>query len=412
MRYRERFTAAPLPRVAVYRGAGASHSWTWLAELLDRLGLFDTSFLDERDILAGRLGEFDALLVGGGDTYEIAGALGPVGAGEVERFVRAGGRYFGSCAGAYLVLTGVDLPPFDPFNLVEGGMLNFMEEPPPPRCLEHKYLAPYGRGWVFHPVYGEVDILDLNAGSVPGGGAAVRTVLFGGPVLQARGASRVAAEFCSLTARAAFLWPREAADGLVLGKPAALECSLGEGMAMVSGPHLEHPLFPAANCIVARFLSGAERRGAGAPGSGKSWSGDVTGSADDALLDLRRALSNARIVAFGLEKMPVWWKIGVKVWEPEKIRLFLECAWRRLPELRESFSPGGAPRRVPPPRPDGLAGLAQGYAGLVPRLKELEEKVEAGKESSSDAASLLADLGALTAGFLSLYFSLRLEERL
>ena len=33
-----------------------------------------------------------------------------------------------------------------------------MEDPPPPRCLEHKYLAPYGECWVFHPVYGEVTI--------------------------------------------------------------------------------------------------------------------------------------------------------------------------------------------------------------------------------------------------------------
>jgi hypothetical protein len=88
--YRKAFTGA-LPRVAVFAGAGASHSWMWFADLLEQMGLFDTSFIDERSILKGGLAGFDMLLVGGGDTYAMAESLGPAGAREMESFVRDGG---------------------------------------------------------------------------------------------------------------------------------------------------------------------------------------------------------------------------------------------------------------------------------------------------------------------------------
>lgn len=411
--YRERFEVGPLPRVAVYAGAGASHSWTWFADLLERLGLYDVEFLDEGDVLGEGLGAFDALLVGGGDTYQVAGALGPVGARRIEGFVREGGRYFGSCAGAYLVLSGVDLPPFDAFDLVGGDMTNVMKDPPAPLCLEHKYLAPYGDRWVFHPVYGEVEIADRAdpRGTGAGGGATVRTVLFGGPVLEAGGASRVVADYRSLTTRAAYMWPRKAAEDAVLGKPAVLEDALGEGVAMASGPHLEHPLFPAANGIVARFLAAGNRRSSTSSGTAESDRADARARRACVVMDMKRALSNARIVGYGLEKMPVSWKIGVKVWEPEKIRMFLDCAWRRLPWIDEAFRPGeeempGAGLSV-----RELAGLAERYRGVAPGLKDLKEKVEAGEDTAREAGSILSELKTLTAEFLSLYFRLRLARR-
>ncbi len=406
-RYRELLEAAPPPRAAVFTGAGASHSWTWFADLLDRLGLFDAAFLTEEDVIGEGLDGFDVLLVGGGDTYRVAESLGAAGARRVKEFVRGGGYYFGSCAGAYLVLSGVDLPPFDNFNLVDGDMVNVMSDPPPPRCLAHKYLAPYGDRWVFHPVYGEVEL------SGAGAGGRVRTALFGGPVLAAGSGSRVIAEFRSLTSHAAFLWPRAQAEHLVLGKPAVLEDSLGEGRVMASGPHLEHPLFPRANALVARFISGRTRRPA------ETRAGRSTDSEPcprrlqaDVLVDIKRALSNARIVAFGLEKMPVSWKIGVKVWEPEKIRMFLDCAWRRLPGLEAVAGAAGPAGPSSADFGEELARLASGYSAAAAGVKDLKEKVDAGEDSTRDAAALLDELKRLTSGFLSLYFRVRLAERL
>ena len=98
------------------------------------------------------------------------------------------------------------------------------------------------------------------------------------------------------------------------------------------------------------------------------------------------------------------WKIGVKVWEPEKIRMFLDVAWDRLPFL-ESQAGSGLLQAA------GLEELASGYAGVTGLAKTLRIEVESGRDSQAEALSLLTRLKELTASFLSLYFRLRLEER-
>lgn len=415
-RFRAEFDSGPTPRVAVFVGSGASHSWLWFADLLERLGLFDVAFIDELDVLSGDLGEFDVLMVGGGDTYAIAESLGKSGAGEIDSFVRRGGMYFGSCAGAYLVLSGVDREPFASFELVDGEMLNVMPDPPEPRCLAHKYLAPYGEEWVFHPVYGEVVLGPgpASAGfSCFEGRGTLSSVLFGGPILRALNDEEVAAVFAGLSDRAAYPWPRDEAGGLLEGKPAVIYASRGLGTAVASGPHLEHPLFPRANALAAELVwkHWRKRLEGGLSGrpeqhtsegclSGRPKPGD--GREIEMLLhDIKRQVSNARIVGFGLEKMPVTWRIGVKVWEPEKIRMFLDYAWRRLPYLE------GKKDRIT--EAAQLELLADGYAGVTGLARSLKMKVESGEDSLEEAISLLTSLKELTAQFLSLYFGLKLE---
>ena len=53
--------------------------------------------------------------------------------------------------------------------------------------------------------------------------------------------------------------------------------------------------------------------------------------------DVKRELSNSRIVAAGLEMIPLKWTIGNKVYETGKIRVFLEALWQRM----RSFERGG-----------------------------------------------------------------------
>jgi glutamine amidotransferase-like uncharacterized protein len=400
-------------RAAVYVGAGASHSWMWFADLLERLGIYDTSFIEERAIVDGKIAGYDLLLIGGGDTYAMAGALGPEGAGRVEEFVRGGGFYLGSCAGAYLVLSAVDLEPFTPFALVEGGMLNVMPQPPEPRCMAHKYLAPYGGQWVFNPVYGEVE-LEPGSDSVefecfrPCG--SLRTALFGGPVMQAADRRCVVARFAGLSDRAAYPWPREEAASFMTGKPAVLSAPLGHGVAVASGPHLEHPHHPGGNALAAelvlrhcRFRFG---EGADEPGSGVRSSVGLMEASDrdsaELLHEIKRQVSNARIVAFGMETLPVTWLIGVKVWEPEKIRMFLECAWSRLAYLQEHA--GALNGRAE------LAALARGYESVTGLTRSLKTRIESGEDSLTQATLLLNKLKGLTARFLSLYFQVRLIE--
>lgn len=419
--YRKAFRGA-LPRVAVFVGAGASHSWTWFADLLEHLGLFDTSFIDERSILGGALADFDYLLVGGGDTYAMAESLGAAGAREIESYVRRGGFYLGSCAGAYLVLSGVDLEPFTPFALVGGGMLNVMPDPPQPRCLAHKYLAPYGSQWVFHPVYGEVL---LGPGHAAGAlacfksGRVVRSALFGGPIIQGAGDDAVVARFSALSNRAAYPWPRDRARALMTGRAAVVLAHVGRGTAVASGPHLEHPHYPTGNALAAELMSrhweqraashrrekgGGTRSPVAGPELGAALdSAEDEGAGTTALLrDIKREVSNARIVAFGLEKMPVTWQIGVKVWEPEKIRMFLECAWNRLPYLQGCALPADYAAE--------LGSLGRRYAEVTRFTRALKIKVDSGEGSQAEAVRLLSLLKELTAGFLALHFSVRFGE--
>jgi glutamine amidotransferase-like uncharacterized protein len=391
--YRRAFLSGSIlyPRIAVYSGSGASHSWIWFADLFERSGLFDVGFIDESTVKDAGLSGFDAFFVGGGDTYEMASSLGREGAGAIEGFVREGGFYFGSCAGAYLVLSGVDLEPFAPFNLIRGDMLNVMEAPPEPRCLEHKYKSAYGDRWVFHPVYGEVKLAPQN----------INAPLFGGPVISEAVPDEVLAEYSGLTDRAAYLWPRLDAEGFVKGRSAVLLSGQGGGTVVASGPHLEHPLYPAANALAADLLRVhcSERpRMMMKPSSSYISTDDGT----PLLLEMKRQVSNARIVGFGLERMPVSWKLGQKVWEPEKICMFLDCVWGRLPYL---FEHGGLIGH------DGeLERLASGYADVTRVSKSLKIKVESGQDSLAEASKLLLSLKELTARFLSLYFRLRLER--
>lgn len=411
---------AAFPRVAVYTGEGASHSWIWFSDLLERLGIFDVRFITEVDILGDALSQADFLLVGGGDTYAMASSLGAEGADRIKQFVRDGGLYHGSCAGAYLVLAGVDLEPFTPFDLIDADMVNVMADPPAPECLEHKYLAPYGDTWVFHPVYGEVELAPGPAAdgyAAFSGAGAVTTPLFGGPVLEVEDERCVLADYSGVTDRAAFPWPRDRAQRLIEGRQAVAIDRLGEGTVIASGPHLEHPLFPRSNVLMAEALArhwqrsatrqrnaGVLDRSAGVPPADTNISAGVP-PASVSLLEIKRQVSNTRIVGFGLEKLPVTWRIGLKVWEPEKIRMFLEYAWDRLPYLEAR-----AARALPLPMAE-LEQLACGYGGVTVLAKTLKLKVESGQDSQAEALSLLTRLKELTARFLSLYFALRLEDQ-
>jgi len=380
------------PKVAVYRGAGASHSWMWFADMLERFSLYDTDFIDE-GALDGGLDEYDVLLFGGGDTYATARALGEIGAGHIETAVSRGALYWGSCAGAYMVLSDVDLDPFTPFNGVPGAMENVMTDPPEPRCMGHKYLAEYGVSQVFNPVYGEVKLRTDD-------GEELGAPLYGGPIMSAGEGSRVVAHYSGKAGRAAFPWePSEAMD-FIRGSAAVLSSPLGEGVMYAAGPHLEHPMFPAANAMIgSKILTHCMARSSRGFPYDERTAGEE--KKEKLCMDIKREVSNARIAAFGLEKMPVTWTSGVKVWEPAKVSMFLETAWRRLPLL--TGLSGGAPA------PE-LEAVARGYAGVTVMVKSVVRLAMRGEDSRAEALTLLDTLKELTARFLSLYFRLLLDD--
>ena len=95
----------PKPRVALYidhgcRGAGTVR---W-AELLSSSPEFDLAMLNAADIKAGRLMDFDLLVMPGGGGFERTADWGEDGCEAIRDFVRSGGKYIGTCAGESVLL--------------------------------------------------------------------------------------------------------------------------------------------------------------------------------------------------------------------------------------------------------------------------------------------------------------------
>ena len=239
--------------VGIYAGEGASHSWTWFVTVMESLGLRGCRFLDGEDLRRGGLEGLGAVFVGGGDVEGMARELGEEGARGLDAFVRAGGVYVGSCAGAYLVMRGVDQPPYAPFALMDAGMANYLEEPPPPLRLPHKYKVAYGTGAVFHPAYGPVRVA-MEEGSFLAGLGEITAALYGGPViLPGEGCERLA-EYRGPAAGCAALVAEPLLSEMLEGTCAAARQRHGGGTVYACGPHFECPYFPQGAGVLARVL--------------------------------------------------------------------------------------------------------------------------------------------------------------
>lgn len=96
------FVAVPLRaiRIGLYGGGGAPFNQ---AGILGEAG-FRLRFLSDAQIRAGELGTVDILIMPGGGARAMHGQLEPLGVEggrKLTQWVRAGGMYIGSCAGAY-----------------------------------------------------------------------------------------------------------------------------------------------------------------------------------------------------------------------------------------------------------------------------------------------------------------------
>src|SRR4030067_1627497 len=169
------------PTIGIYTGSGASHSWLWFVELLDRMGFYHVHFVDERDILSNALETLSVLLMSGGDTFAIAKGLGAEGSAKLRSFIEGGGLYIGSCAGAYLPLrSSMDF--LNQFNFIHVTISNISR-----RLSElERYLfqkvgcSSYGCDFVFHVVREDV-LLEMVNGFQADGKKEIIDPLYGGP---------------------------------------------------------------------------------------------------------------------------------------------------------------------------------------------------------------------------------------
>jgi glutamine amidotransferase-like uncharacterized protein len=332
MESRRQETDFRVPKIGIYTGQGASHSWLWFVEVFERLGFCDLSFLTEADVAGNALKKVDVLAVSGGDTFAIAKALGPVGATRLKTFITRGGLYLGSCAGAYLPLNS-SKEHLNHFNFVPAKITNLTKTLPEAHGLKEKFCTCYGCSFIFHAVREAVEITTSGT-SLFGPSSTFTAPLYGGPPMTVKNPATVQAIYTGFTEKTLFLVDRRLAEKTLLGNAAVIREEMGDGHLHLFGPHFEHPHFKTAN----RFLVNAmmhdlpSRR---VPFTTLENKTEILEGIKkkDFIRDLKRELSNSRIVAAGLEMVPLKWTIGNKVYETGKIRVFLEALWQRIRAL-------------------------------------------------------------------------------
>ena len=92
-------------QVAIYADRGVSCAEYWNAtRLISFSPNYRVTFMSGREMAEGGLKGFDLVFFGGGWNPSQVSALGEKGRAELEAFIRAGGAYYGICAGAFNVL--------------------------------------------------------------------------------------------------------------------------------------------------------------------------------------------------------------------------------------------------------------------------------------------------------------------
>jgi len=297
--------------VLVYAGKGSSHSWVWLAGLLEARGVMTASFVDAAGFVRGLEDRPSLAVISGGDGFEIASSLSGLGFDALREFIGRGGRYIGICAGAYLPLSS-RLEPFSELNLSTTRIRNVRPNHATAAEPSPRLSVRYGSCSVFHPVRGEVVIGN--------GTDTLLAPVYGGPVFSEPTTDLLILRYLSFTNRTILQVESGVAEEVMIGQPAVVECNYGDGRMTLAGPHLEHPEYPEANDCFMRLagLSGDK---------GLLRRNPVCARSDTLTLD--RSLADLKVAVMGMERAT--FITGTKQWDGSRM---LELAgaverWKR-----------------------------------------------------------------------------------
>ena len=389
------------PSIGIYTGSGASHSWLWFVEILDRMGFDHVHFVDEKDILSGGLEPLNVLLMSGGDTFAIAEGLGAEGSNKLRSFVEGGGLYIGTCAGAYLPLkSSMDF--LNQFNFINVKISNLSRRlsEAERHNLQGVACSSYGCDFIYHVAREDV-LLEMVNGFQTVGKKEIVAPLYGGPSMLPSEDIEPIATYKGFTKKTKFLVEEKLANDTLVGKIAIAKKAIGNGNLFIFGPHFEHPQYPDANGILTQIILKESKEN-----EKNSLKNEIPSSkiSPSFLKELRRELSHSRIVAFGLEGIPIEWMIGNKWYEPEKIRVFLEAMWKRLKYVEAGKEVGLSQRE-----PDGMISCLKRITDL---LRSMKRGVERGETTTGLAEDLFPNLKKLTSDFLTFYFrTKRIESK-
>ena len=393
------------PQIGVYTGRGASHSWLWFVEILDRMGFYHVHFVDERDIVSNALEPLNVLLMSGGDTFAIAEGLGTEGSDKLRSFVEGGGLYIGTCAGAYLPLrSSMDF--LNRFNFIDVKISNISRRlSETERSSFQKYAcSSYGCDFVFHAVREDV-LLEMVNGCQKNGKKEMIAPLFGGPSMLPSEDIEPISTYRGFTKKTKFLVEKELAEKTLIGNIAVAKKSMGKGHLYIFGPHFEHPHYPACNLFFAEILykemNGRPLR------VQKDFSevpqNRIRGEALRQLLkDLKREFSNSRIMASGMNDFPFHWLIGNKYYEPEKINVFINTVWNKLKDL-ESMPGLEVDRTL-------LLRCIEISKEIAREIRTIKLEMRERGDTTPLASKMFLNLKTLSSLFFRLYFKVKRDQ--
>ncbi len=390
------------PPIGIYTGSGASHSWLWFVEILDRMGFYHVHFVDEKDILSNALEAMDVLLMSGGDTFAIAEGLGTEGSDKLRSFIEGGGLYIGTCAGAYLPLrSSMDF--LNQFNFIDVKISNISRRlSETERSSFQKYAcSSYGCDFVFHVVREDVALRMMNGYQTDGKREMVAP-LFGGPSMLPSEDIEPIATYQGFTEKTKFLVEEGLAERTLIGNIAVAKKSMGKGHLYIFGPHFEHPDYPRCNLFLAGLIRKCQN---GRPHTiQKDSSGNPIkgGALKELLRDLKRELSNSRIMASGMDDVSTHWLIGNKYYEPEKVSVFIKTVWSKLKDLEST-----------PDLEMGKESLLRCIdisKGITRGLRIIQSEMREKGDTTLLASKMFLDLKALSSNFFRLYFELKRNQ--
>jgi hypothetical protein len=355
--------------------------------------------LTETDLTENGLESLDVLAMSGGDTFAIAETLGPKGAQKLKAFISDGGLYLGSCAGAYLPLNS-SKEHLNHFNFVPAKITNLTKTLPEAHGMKEKFCTCYGCSFIFHPVREAVEV--TTSGLPPFGASTTLTApLYGGPPMTVTNPASVMATYTAFTDKTLFLVDQKLAENTLLGNAAVIRGKMGHGHLHLYGPHFEHPHFGEANLFLADAMMRDLPNQIAPAANPEDGMNILSGSLKQRFIrDFKRELSNSRIVAAGLEMLPLRWTIGNKVYEAGKIRVFLEAVWQRM----RSFE-----KTDPILIRTGQDGLSiQTALRITESLREIKRGWDSKKDTLETARALFGFLNKTSALFLEIYFRSKL----
>ncbi len=389
------------PKIGIYAGSGTSHSWLWFVDLFEKAGFYDLVFLDEFSVQNNEIKDLDVIVISGGDTFAVAQSLEKTGGQNIKSFVEQGGIYIGSCAGAYLPMQSSQKP-LDLFNFVDVKITNLSKLFPAAEIQTCKSCAAYGYDFVFHPVR-EAMALKTTSFFDKDKRLEFDAPLYGGPGMKAYDPSWVLAVYQGFTPKTFFLTSHKIAEKTLVGNGAVVRVPLKKGCFYLLGPHLEHPRFKQANQLIIDAVTRetgitCDHVGLNNKKTNLSTKKKLTGKdAKKLLLSIRRELSNSRIVTGSLEFLPVQWLIGQKVYEPQKIRVYLESMWKRMRYLEKNKE-----LILEPSLYDRITHAA---TRITIELRRIKQQIDGNLDSLKTAIIIFDLLHTLAICFFDLYFA-------